>query len=359
MTTAPPTAEHPEWGEGWSVGLRLWVERAGQAILGKGRLELLEGIDQHHSISAAARALGMSYRRAWELVQSINAAAGEPLVEAATGGVKGGGAQLTARGRWAVAVFRELQEQVLQTGTRLLPRLVERSPASGLHVVAAVSLEEVVEQLLTDFAEQEPALRVRAVFGASDELVEHILGGAPADLFLTADARQFERLQATGLVCPEEQLTFAANGLAAIGTSGRKLAVHKVADLARASAPRLALAEPNCPLGYYTRAYLEERHLYEPLRARALRVENSRAVVTAVRAGQADVGLVYASDAAREDGYRVLFRPRRLPVPIRYSGAVLAHGGDPTPARRLLGFFTSARASRRFRQCGFQPITSR
>src|SRR5271163_1009710 len=93
------------WGTGWRGGLRGWVERSGQAILGPGRLELLEGIDRWHSISAAARHIGMSYRRAWSLVQSVNAAAGEPLVTAATGGARGGGAQLTDLGRWAIGVF--------------------------------------------------------------------------------------------------------------------------------------------------------------------------------------------------------------------------------------------------------------
>ena len=65
------------WGSDWTVGFRVWVERAGRAILGKGRLELLEAIDRWHSISAAARQIGMSYRRAWLLVQSVNEAAGE------------------------------------------------------------------------------------------------------------------------------------------------------------------------------------------------------------------------------------------------------------------------------------------
>src|SRR5271165_3698175 len=100
MATSRQTTgvEHPGWGDGWGVDLRVWVERAGQTILGPGRLELLEGIDRHHSISAAARHMGMSYRHAWEMVQQINEAAGEPLVTASTGGVKGGGAQLSPLG---------------------------------------------------------------------------------------------------------------------------------------------------------------------------------------------------------------------------------------------------------------------
>jgi Bacterial regulatory helix-turn-helix protein, lysR family len=76
----------PSWGHGWSIGLRVWVERGGQAILGQGRLELLEGIDRWHSISAAARHMGMSYRRAWEQVQSINTADPPPARPFASSG---------------------------------------------------------------------------------------------------------------------------------------------------------------------------------------------------------------------------------------------------------------------------------
>ncbi len=112
------------WMIDWTVGTKVCVERAGRLLLGKGRLQLLEGIDRWHSISAAARHLGMSYRRAWLLVQSVNEAAGEPLVEAATGGTRGGGACLTDRGRVAIAVFRGLQDQMQKIAASALSRLI-------------------------------------------------------------------------------------------------------------------------------------------------------------------------------------------------------------------------------------------
>ena len=79
------------WMGDWAVGVRVWVERDGAAVLGGGRLELLEEIDRCHSISAAARRIGMSYRHAWVMVQEVNRAAGELMIEAATGGRNGGG----------------------------------------------------------------------------------------------------------------------------------------------------------------------------------------------------------------------------------------------------------------------------
>ena len=101
----------------WSVRIRVWVECGGEKILGPGRVELLELIDRHHSIAAAAKHMGMSYRRAWQLIQAVNAAAGEPFVEATTGGVGGGGATLTPRGRQAVAEYRRLVERLTRAAT--------------------------------------------------------------------------------------------------------------------------------------------------------------------------------------------------------------------------------------------------
>lgn len=92
----------------WGLAFRVWVERNGRKVLGPGRVELLEHIDRQHSISQAAKQMGMSYRRAWELVQDMNEAAGAPLVEASTGGPGGGGAAITAFGRAAIRQYRSL-----------------------------------------------------------------------------------------------------------------------------------------------------------------------------------------------------------------------------------------------------------
>ncbi len=89
---------------------RIWIEGDDGTFLGYGRVELLERIERFGSISQAARSMNMSYRHAWELVDSINRQAESPLVETSVGGRKGGGARLTERGRKAVEGFRALYE---------------------------------------------------------------------------------------------------------------------------------------------------------------------------------------------------------------------------------------------------------
>src|SRR5262245_18630251 len=107
---------------GWGLKVRVWVERNHRKVLGRGRVELLELIDRHRSISAAAKRMNMSYRRAWTLVRDMNEAAGEPLVEVATGGSGGGGASLTARGQEAVSLYRRLVESLDRTAAHFTDR---------------------------------------------------------------------------------------------------------------------------------------------------------------------------------------------------------------------------------------------
>ena len=96
----------------WSLKIRLWINRHGEKVLGPGRVELLEHIDRLQSISAAAKQMDMSYRRAWGLVRSMNQAAGTPIVEVATGGLHGGGAKLTTDGRKLLAEYRRIASRL-------------------------------------------------------------------------------------------------------------------------------------------------------------------------------------------------------------------------------------------------------
>ncbi|XSG83603.1 MAG: winged helix-turn-helix domain-containing protein [Methyloligella sp. ZOD6] len=80
-------------------------------VLGPGKIELLEAIDRTGSISAAGRAMGMSYRRAWLLVDALNRMFAKPLVLKSTGGARGGGAEVTDEGRAVVSAYRRAEER--------------------------------------------------------------------------------------------------------------------------------------------------------------------------------------------------------------------------------------------------------
>jgi len=85
------------------------VVLADGVVLGPGRADLLQAIRDHGSISAAGRAIGMSYKRAWDLAEAVNNRFGTPLIETSAGGVAGGGTRLTATGEAVLAAYRRIE----------------------------------------------------------------------------------------------------------------------------------------------------------------------------------------------------------------------------------------------------------
>lgn len=103
---------HPRRGVKTSPGLRgrIWIDSTEGTFLGYGRIILLERIREFGSITKAAKSMKMSYRHAWELVDSMNRQSPTALVEANTGGKGGGGAKLTDAGEQAIALFCKFYE---------------------------------------------------------------------------------------------------------------------------------------------------------------------------------------------------------------------------------------------------------
>jgi len=87
--------------------LRITLEP--DTLLGPGKADLLQGIKETGSIAAAGRRMGMSYKRAWYLLDTMNACFREPLATATKGGKSGGGAQLTTTGLAVLAAFRRME----------------------------------------------------------------------------------------------------------------------------------------------------------------------------------------------------------------------------------------------------------
>ena len=89
---------------------RIWLEIQGNNFLGSGRAELLEKIEELGSLRKAAITMGMSYRKAYYAIQSINRLAPSPLVNFTKGGKGGGMAQITPSGKWVTNRFRQFEK---------------------------------------------------------------------------------------------------------------------------------------------------------------------------------------------------------------------------------------------------------
>ena len=111
------------------VQFRLRFSRGDDIAVGPGKVDLLEAIEASGSISGAARSLGMSYRRAWLLVDTMNRCFRAPLVEAEAGGKRGGGARLTRLGAEVIKRYRRIERDAARAGAadiRALTRWVKR-----------------------------------------------------------------------------------------------------------------------------------------------------------------------------------------------------------------------------------------
>ncbi len=103
--------------------LRIRIVFDDGGVLGPGKADLLALIQETGSISAAGRAMEMSYKRAWSLVGELNALFYAPLVESARGGAKGGGAMLTLLGAEVLALYRQVEAASAEAGHAELARL--------------------------------------------------------------------------------------------------------------------------------------------------------------------------------------------------------------------------------------------
>jgi molybdate transport system regulatory protein len=105
------------------VVLRMRVVFGERGMLGPGKADLLEGIARTGSIAAAGREMDMSYKRAWELVGTLNAMFREPLVERTRGGPGGGGAVLTEAGHEVLRLYRAFEADAAEAGARRVDAL--------------------------------------------------------------------------------------------------------------------------------------------------------------------------------------------------------------------------------------------
>lgn len=106
--------------------IRFRIDFAEDANLGPGKIELLEGIKERGSLSDAARALGLSYRRAWLLLDSLNKSFDTPATISAVGGTGGGGATVTAFGLLLIERYRALESQIRELSNDYLKDIEKR-----------------------------------------------------------------------------------------------------------------------------------------------------------------------------------------------------------------------------------------
>ncbi|MBV7255401.1 molybdate ABC transporter substrate-binding protein [Pacificimonas sp. WHA3] len=240
----------------------------------------------------------------------------------------------------------------------LLFVLASGSPAAakGPLVLAASSMQEA----LTDAADLWAASgygRPVLSFASSAALARQVAAGAPADLFISADAEWMDLVAGNRRIVPGSRAVIATNRLVLVYAPGTPRPAANAEAVMRALGDgRLAIADPDAvPAGRYARQALRSLGLWLPMAGRLARAENVRAALALVERGAAPLGIVYLTDAkASRTARQAALLKQQHHTPIAYHAALLSAGKHPDAAA-FLAFLSSPAGQAAFGAHGFGP----
>ena len=199
--------------------------------------------------------------------------------------------------------------------------------------------------------------RVRTVFAASSTLARQIAQGAPADLFLSANAAWMDEVEGRGVLEPDSRIDLLGNTLVLIAPKRSSVEIEVAPGFPLADVledRRLAMGDPaHVPAGIYAKAALKELGVWRSVSARVAYLGDVRAALAMVDRGEAAVGIVYASDVRGAARVRVVDRfPAESHPAIVYPLAVIAGRGRPE-VLAFYEFLQSLQARSLFESLGF------
>ena len=235
---------------------------------------------------------------------------------------------------------------------------VETENSVTITVSAAASLQDTLAAIAPQFKAAYPNIVVEYNIGSSGTLQRQIEQGAPTDVFFSAAAKQMDALSEKGLILPDSRQNLVANSLVVIAPIGTSLDITSVAQLKAVDISRFAVGEfRSVPAGQYAKQVLENLDLLRSLGSKFVFGNNVRSVLSAVGSGNAELGMVYATDAALSNQVKVLATaPAEFHSPIVYPIAALQSTSHPAAAQTFINFLTTDPVQEIFKEFGFgQP----
>lgn len=225
--------------------------------------------------------------------------------------------------------------------------------AEELRLSAAASMSDVFKELISAFTKQHPEVTIVANFGPSGGLAKQITQGAPADLFVSANAKWMSYLLDQKMIAPATQTVFAYNSLVFVGKKNAKIAA--IADLPKLE--RIGIGTPkSVPAGQYAEEALRAAGIYEQLvkESKLVMAKDVRQALIYADRGETDGSFVYKTDALLATDAVVLFEvPQELYSRVSYPLALTVEGAARQGARDFYNFITSAAGKAIVVQHGF------
>ena len=237
-----------------------------------------------------------------------------------------------------------------------LPYGAEPSSPDEITVSAAISLKDALDEIAHLYSAEHPGAEVHFNLGGSGTLQRQIEQGAPVDIFISASPREMDSLQSQGLLVPETRRDLVKNSVVLIVPAGNT-GVSSFQDLTKATVKTVAVGEPQTvPAGKYAQEVLTHFGIYDQLKPKLALAKDVRQVLTYVETGNADAGIVYATDAKISKKVTVTATaPADSHSPVVYPAAVIKNSKNLAGSKAFLEFLASEKAQAVFQKYGFIP----
>lgn len=225
---------------------------------------------------------------------------------------------------------------------------------ANILVSAAASLKEALSEIKPLYQQSKPNVNITYNFGASGALQQQIEQGAPADIFISAGKKQVDALEQKGLLVPGTRTNLANNRLVLI-VPKNVVGVSSFYNLTDAKIKKIAIGEPrSVPAGQYGEQVLKKLGIFNKVKSKLVLANNVRQVLAVVESGNADAGLVYATDAKISDKVKVVVAADdKYHSPIVYPMAVIKRSKNVAAAKEFVQFLSGSQAKAVLKKSGF------
>ncbi|MEH2328807.1 molybdate ABC transporter substrate-binding protein [Nostoc sp.] len=225
---------------------------------------------------------------------------------------------------------------------------------NSILVSAAASLKEALEEIKPLYQQSQSNINISYNFGASGALQQQIEQGAPADIFISAGKKQMDALEEKGLLLPGSRTNLANNRLVLI-VAQDVVGINSFYNLTDSKIKKIAIGEPrSVPAGQYGEQVLKKLKLYDRLKSKFVFANNVRQVLAAVESGNAEAGLVYATDAKISNKVKVVVAADdKFHSPIVYPVAIIKSSKNPSAAKEFVQYLSGSEVKTVLRKYGF------
>lgn len=224
-------------------------------------------------------------------------------------------------------------------------------------VQAAASLEKSLNDIIAKYNETQKEVTIKPNYGGSGTLVEQILQGAPADMFISANQAKMDDAEKGDAVLDGTRQDLLENELVLIVPKGSKLDIKDNKDLTKAEVNKVAIGEPkSVPAGKYATQSIESAGIHKDLEGKLVQGKDVTQVLTYVAAGEVDAGFVYKTDALTQKDKVEIVSVVEGHDKVTYPYAIMKQGEKNEAAKNFFEYLKSDDAKRIFEDYGFKVL---